>query len=104
MSEQNLMPVVILAWRPLVKNTLRGFVTITLGAMEITDISVHRQEDRAWAGLPAKPQIDREGNVRKKDGKIEYTKVIAWTTKEAGNRFSESVIAALEAKYPDATR
>lgn len=99
MSETKPMPVVLVDWRPMVRNSLRGFATVQVGALEITDVSVHISGDRRWAGLPAKPQIDRDGNVRRKDNKIEYAKVIAWTNKETADRFSKAVIAAIEEKH-----
>lgn len=102
MSEQNLMPVQILDWRELRKGALQGFVKIQLGALEITDVQIMSSDGRRWANLPSKPQIDRDGNVRKENGKTLYTPILKWATKDAGNRFSESVLAALEAKHPQA--
>jgi len=53
--------------------------------------------------MPGKPQIDREGKAIQKDGKTQYSPVVMWATKEAGERFSASVIAALDEKHPGAT-
>jgi len=102
MSEQSMMPVVILDWKPLAKNSLLGFVKLRLGALEIIDVTIHCKEGSYWAGLPSKAQIDRDGNTRKADGKVQYSPVIAWSTKEARDRFSASVIAALREKHPNA--
>jgi hypothetical protein len=97
-----MMPVTVLNWRPLAKGSLLGFAEIRLGALIITDVTVNQSNGTRWAGLPAKAQIDREGNVRRDNGKILYSKVMQWATKEAGDRFSQSVIAAIMEKYPDA--
>jgi hypothetical protein len=100
MSGAKPLPVVLLDWRPFPKGSLLGFAKVSVGALEITDVTVHLSGGRKWAGLPAKPQIDREGNVRRDAvGKIQYAKVIAWTNKETGDRFSESVVAAIEERY-----
>jgi hypothetical protein len=99
---KKLMPVEILDWRPVVKGSLLGFVKIKLGALEITDVTIMSSGGRKWAGMPAKPQIDRDGNVKREGGKIAYAKILSWDSKVASDRFSDSVIAALEAGYPGA--
>lgn len=98
------MPVTILDWRPLPKGALLGFVKIQLGALEIIDVQIMSSNGRKWANLPSKVQIDREGNSRKENGKLLYTPVMKWATIDAANRFSDSVLAALDAKHPDATK
>ena len=92
------------AWRPLNKNTLRGFATVEFPfGLRIKDISIHRSGDRAWANLPAKPQIDPDGMPRRKpDGKLEYTSIMEWRSRELGERFNERVIALIEEEYPGA--
>lgn len=107
MSDQQ-MPVMILAWKAVQQNTLRGFASIRLGAaLKIHDVAIHRHANgRAWASLPAKPAINvAERTVKANDaGKIIYLPMLEWDNKGAADRFSESVLAALEAAYPDATR
>lgn len=103
MSEQTSMPVTILSWRPLVRNTLRGFVSIRLGAsLKISDITVHRHENgRRWASFPSKPVILPDGTAKRGDnGKALYVPILEWANKEAADRFSESVISALENEHP----
>lgn len=99
---KKLMPVVILDWRPMTKGALLGFVKIKLGALEITDVTVMSSNGKKWAGMPAKPQIDKDGTVKRDGGKIVYTKILSWDSKGASDRFSESVIAALEQEHPGA--
>lgn len=104
MSGSKLMPVVILEWRPMRRNSLLGFASVQLGALKIKDVTININTGRKWAGLPAKPMIDKEGNAMRNDqGKIRYVPILEWDTKGAGDRFSESVIVALEEKYPNAT-
>lgn len=97
------MPVALENWRPLIRNTLRGFATVKVGALKISDVAVHRKNDRAWAQLPAKPQINQDGSARRnQEGKIQYSPVIEWATREASDRFSEGVVAAITADHPEA--
>ena len=97
------MPVTILEWKPLVRNTLRGFAKLQLGALTIQDCPVHDTQGRKWCGLPSKPMVDSDGTVKRDEGgKIKYVPLLQWATKAASDRFSDSVIAALQEKHPDA--
>jgi hypothetical protein len=104
MSESKPMPVTILDWRPMAKGSLLGFVKLRLGALEISDVTIHALNGKMWAGLPARPQIDKDGVAKREGGKIVYAKILGWTSRESGDRFSESVISALEAAYPGAVK
>ncbi len=95
-------------FRPVVKNTLRGFVDVHLpfggAALVIKDISIHRKGDRAWCGLPAKPKITPDGAAMKgEDGRIAYVNVLEWSSREMSDRFSTKVIELVEAAHPGAT-
>lgn len=106
MSENSSMPVAILSWRPLVRNTLRGFVSIRLGAaMKIHDITVHRHENgRCWASFPSKPVLLPDGTAKKGDnGKALYVPILEWDSKASADRFSNSVLSALENEHPGST-
>jgi hypothetical protein len=99
------MPVVLLGWKPLERNSLRGFASIRLGAtLKIHDVAVHRHENgRCWAQLPAKPMLQTDGSVKRNpDGKIQYVPLLEWSDRAASDRFSEAVIAAIEAEHPGA--
>jgi hypothetical protein len=102
-DSKKLIPITILDWRPLAKGALLGFAKIKMGALEISDVTVMSSGGKKWAGMPAKPQIDRDGNVKRDGGKIIYTKILSWDSKGASDRFSESVIAAIEAEHPGVT-
>lgn len=104
MSASKPMPVTILDWRPMRRNSLLGFAQIQLGALKIKDVTININTGRKWAGLPAKPMMDRDGNaLRNEQGKVKYVPLLEWDNKGAGDRFSESVIMALEEKHPGAT-
>lgn len=100
------IPVTLLSWRPLNRNSLRGFASVRVGAsLKINDVAVHRHANgKAWAQMPSKPVITHEGTVKRgPDGKIVYSPMLEWTDRGASDRFSEAVIAAIEAGNPGAT-
>lgn len=101
----SVMPVVLLDWRPMKKGALRGFAKIRLGrAMVINDVTVLTANGRRWAGMPGKPQINKEGVALRDDkGKTKYSPVLEWLDKESADAFSEGVIAAVEAAHPGGT-
>ena len=41
--------------------------------------------------------------MRNEQGKVRYVSLMEWDTKGAADRFSESVIVALEEKFPGST-
>lgn len=97
------MKAACLAWKALRRNTLLGFAKVQLGALIINDVSINTSNGRTWANMPSKPMVDRDGNaMRGADGKMRYVPLLEWATKEAGDRFSEAVIAAVEEKEPGA--
>lgn len=85
-------------FKPMRSNTLYGFATITIPELHlrIIDLTVHEKNQSRWIGLPAKAQIDREGNVRRDDrGKIAYAPVIEFADRATRDAFSARVIASL---------
>ena len=100
------MPVSLLEWRPMKRNSLRGFATVRLGkSLKISDIPVHCSAGKRWASLPSKPQIGSDGVVQKDDrGKPKYIPIVSWIDTDARDSFSEGVIQAVEAQYPGDTQ
>ena len=103
--QRNAMPVVLLAWKPLVRNSLRGFAKVRIGrALVLHDVTLHVQDGKRWASVPSKPQIDASGTALRDDrGKIKYAPVVEWLDRDARDAFSEGIIAAVERDYPGAT-
>ena len=99
------MPISLLGWKSLKKNTLRGFATIRLGAaLSIKDVAVHAMNGKRWASLPAKPMISADGTTKKNDaGKIQYVPILEWLDRDTADRFSNGVIAAVEREHPGET-
>jgi hypothetical protein len=95
----------LLSWKPLQRNSLRGFAAIRLGrALKIADVAVHCSHGKRWTQLPSKPMIDGAGAaVRDDKGKIRYVPLLEWLDKDAADKFSQAVIEAVEREYPGAT-
>ena len=91
----------LIEWRPMPRNSLRGFATIELpSGLTIADISVHVSHGKARASLPAKPQINSDGTTRRgDDGKVIYSPILKWRDREIADRFSAAVVQAVEAQY-----
>jgi hypothetical protein len=71
--------------------------------MVISDVTVLTAERGPWASPPSKPMINRDGAVLKdQSGKVRYTPVIEFTSKEVRDRFSDAVVEALRLAHPEA--
>lgn len=94
------MPVILLAWKAVWKGSLRGFATIQLGrSLKITDVSVLSSNGKLWASLPSKPLISDGKALLDDRGKQRYVPIIEWTSKQASDRFSAAVVAAIRAEH-----
>jgi hypothetical protein len=94
----------LIAWKPLVKNSLRGFATVELPiGLKISDVPVLISNGKTWASLPSKPQLDRDGqHKRDVNGKATYSPILEWKDRDLSDRFSQAVVALVRAEHPDA--
>jgi hypothetical protein len=85
-------------------NSLRGFCKVALASgLIIHDVSIHTSNGKAWASPPSKPMLDRDGHaMRDGDGKVRYTPILGFATKEHRDRFSEMVVTAVRQAHPEA--
>jgi hypothetical protein len=88
-------------WCPVEKNTLRGFLTLTLSPSGIVlhECSLHDSGERRWVGLPSKPQIDAEGKHRPdpgRPGKKLYTPLVDVKGTDERKRFQAAALAAVD--------
>jgi hypothetical protein len=93
----------LVSWQPFKKGPLRGFATVELPiGLKIFDVPIRTGTNGLWAGLPAKPEIDRDGR-RKTDinGKPVYAEVLRWRDRATADRFSQAVVALLRQAHPD---
>jgi hypothetical protein len=90
-------------WRPMRRNTLRGFADVELtSGLQIDDIAVHTREGRAWASLPARPMLDQDGQHVLRDGRPQYAPILRWRTRDLADRFSAAVVELVRRAHPDA--
>jgi hypothetical protein len=93
--------VICLGWRVCERGTIRGFakVKVVPWSLIIDGVAVHQKEDRQWAQLPARPQIDKEGNVlREENGKVRYAKILEIEDRRVAWDFNDAVVAAVARK------
>ena len=94
--------VIVKSFSAIRKNTLRGFATVQLpSGMIVADVGIHTDSGRAWASPPSKPMLSRDGAVMRDDaGKVRYSPIITFASKELRNRFSAAIVDAMETAYP----
>jgi hypothetical protein len=73
------------------KNTLQGFVSITVAPPGITinDVCLHEKGGRRWLSLPAKPYQDKEG-------KQQWWPIVEIEDRETLRRFQTAGLAAID--------
>jgi hypothetical protein len=99
-----MMNITAIDFRPFRKNTLRGFAIIEIAELHLRmrDVAIHQQGGSRWAALPARAQIDRDGNLIRDDrGKIAYVAIFEFADPGTRNAFSQAVIAAIERFNPE---
>jgi len=98
------MGLILLEWKAMNRNSLRGFATVRYGSLKIRDVTVHNNGSRRWANMPSKPIVGPDGAAQRDDnGKIKYVPLLEWASREAADKFSDEVIAAVEREYSGAT-
>lgn len=92
-----------IAWRPLHKNTLRGFADICIVEMRMTirEVAVHAQGPKAWAQPPARPWI-QGGELVREAGKIQYSPILEFDGAAVRAAFSAAVVRAVRDYDPRA--
>lgn len=99
------MPVSLIAWKPMRKNTLLGFAKVRIGtALAVADVTVHTKNGKRWASFPSKPLLTSDGTPKRgDDGRIQYVPILEWLDRETADRFSNGVLSAIEREHPGAT-
>jgi len=84
---------VILNFKLLEKNTLRGFFDIELpSGLILRGCTLHTKNDRWWIGLPGKPYT-------KPDGSQSWSKVLDFRDKLTLDRFQRTITPLARAAY-----
>jgi hypothetical protein len=91
----------LLEWKRLDKVALVGRAAALLpNGLQISDIRIFTKDGRSWAQLPSEAMRDAEGQPLKDDrGKVRYRSPLKWTTRELQDRFSDALVALIEAEH-----
>jgi DNA-binding cell septation regulator SpoVG len=77
-------------WKAFQKNTLQGFLSLTLpSGLVIHNCTLHQKDGSRWIGLPAR-------QYAKDDGTTSYTPLVEFSTKDARQRFQTAALEALD--------
>lgn len=92
------------SWKPLRKNTLRGFATVEIVEIGLTihDVGVHESHGKFWAALPARPWVNGLEVLTDGAGKIRYAQLLEFPRKEIRDAFSQRVVEAVARFDPHA--
>ena len=91
----------LVSWRPMGKGDLVGFATVMLRiGLKLADCPLLVSHGKAWAALPTKPQIDKDGR-HKTDakGRPAYSSVVEWRDRALADRFSAAVVSLVRAAH-----
>ena len=86
-------PIAIRNWKPLQKNTLRGFFTIELpSGMIIHEVMLHEKGHSRWIQFSAREYADKEGQKQ-------YRRFIDFSDRSVADHFRDLVLAALDQHF-----
>jgi len=90
-----------LGFRPCRKGTLVGFAIMKFNklCLEVRDVAIHRKGNARWAQLPAKAQLDRDGQTICL-GKVQYVNTFSFDAPAVREAFSQAAVAAVLVRYP----
>jgi hypothetical protein len=100
----NKLTVRVESFKALHSNTLFGFADLVIPELHlrIREATVHESHGKRWVGLPAKPQVTRDGAVRRDERqKTLYAPVIEFLDKPTRDAFSQRAIEALLEAFPN---
>ena len=82
--------IIVADWKPLIKNTLRGFFTAILpSGIVIHNLTVHEKGEARWIGLPSREWTNDQGEKQ-------YAKLIEFADRRTADKFRDQVLEALE--------
>jgi hypothetical protein len=96
--------VVIEEFRPVLKNSLRGFCRVRLpSGLVVREVGLHALAGRAWASPPARPMTTKTGTILLDDhGKTRWQPLVGFVSKTIRDKWSEQVVGAVREAFPDA--
>jgi hypothetical protein len=96
-------PILISDWTPRVSGTLRGFCTAHLpSGMILHEVGIHTRNGSWWASPANKPLLSKDGTALRDDaGKVRYSPVVSFDSKQTRARLSRAVLDALRRAHPE---
>lgn len=80
----------VVAWKPYLKNTLRGFLSLELpSGLILHDCTLHQRNESRWVGLPGRP-------YQKPDGTTSWSPVVEIPENAAREKFQRGALAAVD--------
>jgi hypothetical protein len=93
----------LLRWKPVVKNSLRGFCDVELpNGLQIYEIPVLSSHGKYRAALPSRPQIVDGRHKTDPNGRPAYTPILQWRSRDLSDAFSAKVVALVMERHPEA--
>jgi hypothetical protein len=92
----------LVGWKPIRKGNLVGFATVELSiGLKLIDCPVFVGSNGAWAGLPAKARVDKDGRQRPDaNGKRAFEPALAWRNRDLSDRFSAALVELIRRESP----
>jgi hypothetical protein len=82
--------IIISDWKPLTKNTLRGFFSASLpSGMILRSVMLHEKGEARWIGLPAREWTNDRGEKQ-------FSKLIEFSNREVADKFRDTMLEALD--------
>ena len=76
-------------WKAYEKNTLRGFLSVTLPCgLVLHSCTLHEKGGARWIGLPARQYTGADGNVS-------WSPMVGFTSKQARDTFQNAALVAI---------
>lgn len=90
-------------FRPMLRNTLRGFARVRLPeGLVLHDVAVHARDAKTWASPPGRPMVGRDGQQMKDAaGKLQFVPTLSFTTRADQDAFSTAIVTAVRAAHPE---
>ena len=98
------LQIVCTGFKPVRKNTLRGFCTLRIPALrfQFHEVAVHERGERRWIAMPSRPML-QDGIALKDDaGKVRYSPPLIEVEPPVRSAFSDAAVEAVAAFEPSA--
>jgi hypothetical protein len=96
-------PITIAEFKPLYRATLRAFFTAGMPSdLVLHELALHHRDGAWWVQPASKPMLSKDGTaLRDESGRIRYSPIVSFRTKEARDRFNRAVLDALRRAHPE---